>query len=105
MIGESRWAVRKAPDWRIPSWGLVAYLIIDDVLVGKLGELVKVPPDERFDKEVSRHLSAYVEKRVMPPDEIAPAILNMADDLMAGREITIRAGDYINLQNFLRGGK
>jgi hypothetical protein len=105
MIGESRWAVRKAPDWRIPSWGIVAYLIIDDVLIGRLGELVRIPPDGVFEKEVYKHLSAYVDKHEMPPDEIAPAILNMADDFMAGREITIRAGDYISLRSFFRSGK
>ena len=30
------------------------------------------------------------------------AILNLADDLMAGRSATLRAGDYVMLQNFAR---
>lgn len=105
---ESKWsvrAVRKSANWRIPSWGRIAYLIINGVFIGKLAELVQIAPDKHFDKVVAKHLSEYVDKGVMPPDEIAPAILNMADDLLAGSEITIRAGDYIALQNFLRGSK
>ena len=38
----------------------------------------------------------------MPPADIAPAILNMADDYIAGREVAIRAGDYISIQNHIR---
>ena len=24
-----KWVVRKAPEWRIPDWGVIAYLIIN----------------------------------------------------------------------------
>jgi hypothetical protein len=41
----------------------------------------------------------------MPPEAIAPAILNMADDVMAGRQVSLRAGDYIAIQNFARSSK
>ena len=68
-------------------------------------ELVQIIPDSRFDKVVTDHLRAYVDKGVKPPNEIASAILNLADDFMAGNQITIRAGDYISIQNFLRGMK
>ena len=103
MSEEARFIVRKAPEWRIPSWGILAYLIIN-YLDKRQEELVQVRPDERFDKVVTGHLRAYVEKGEMPPEDIAPAILNLADDFMAGREITIRAGDYIAIQNHLRRG-
>jgi len=38
----------------------------------------------------------------MPPPEIATAILNMADDFMAGRQVAMRSGDYLAIQNFIR---
>jgi hypothetical protein len=41
----------------------------------------------------------------MPPEEIAPTIMNLADDFAAGRQMCIRAGDYIAIQNYMRKGK
>jgi hypothetical protein len=41
----------------------------------------------------------------MPPTEIAPAIINLVDDYKAGRDMTLRTGDYISLQNYLRKAK
>ena len=38
----------------------------------------------------------------MPPEAIAPAVMNVADDVLAGRDVQLRAGDYIALQNFIR---
>jgi len=38
----------------------------------------------------------------MPPEEIAGPILNLADDFMNGREMTLKTGDYIALHNFMR---
>ena len=78
----------------------VYYLIILEAAVREWGERIQVRPDERFFKAVGEHVEAYVKKGVMPPKEIAPAIMNMADDFMSGRDITIRAGDYISLQEF-----
>jgi hypothetical protein len=37
-----------------------------------------------------------------PPKEIAAAIMNITDDLLSGREPVLRAGDYIQLQNYMR---
>jgi hypothetical protein len=99
---ELKWTVRKAPRWVIPFWQLFAYLIINGGLWKEASELVQIKPDERFNKAVTEHLQSYVEKGVKPPDEIASAILNLADDFLAGNQITIRAGDYISIQNYLR---
>lgn len=51
---------------------------------------------------IIRHVKAYVENGKMPPKDIAPAILNLADDFIAGREVTVRAGDYIALQTHFK---
>jgi hypothetical protein len=90
----------------VPSWVLdrrtwVMYLIINE----RIQDLVKffeLKPDAKFEESVKMHVKAYIEKNVMPPVEIAGAILNLADDQIAGRPMMLRAGDYIALQNFFR---
>jgi hypothetical protein len=93
-----------AVDWVVPFWWKVAYLIINDGIKG-IAEKFKNPIDARFNEFATKHLQAYVNDNKMPPAEIAPAIMNLADDFAAGREITIRAGDYIAIQGFMRQGK
>ena len=61
-----------------------------------------VKPDASFNKAVTSYVKEYVEKGKMPPEAIAPAIMNLADDFASGREMNIRAGDYISIQNYLR---
>jgi hypothetical protein len=100
----SKFAVA-VPHWILDKRWWVAYLIVNDLLRKELVELVEAAPDDRLMSLVKEHLNAYVEKGTMPPAEIAPAILNMADDLMAGRQPTVRAGDYIGLQTYMRQGK
>jgi hypothetical protein len=39
----------------------------------------------------------------MPPAEIATAIINVADDYLNGTDVVMKSGDYIAVQNFLRG--
>lgn len=86
----------------IPRWILVAYLIIN-WRMKDIAEQIKVKPGREFYATIAKHLGAYIVNDVMPPDEIAGAILNMADDYMANRPMNLRAGDYINIQNFIRG--
>lgn len=94
----------RVPEWAIPGWWLVAYKI-PPPLSQELAELIQIRPDERFEKVVTGYLRACVEEGVMPPDDIAPAILNLANDFVDGRELTIRTGDYIAIQNHLRRRK
>ncbi len=91
------------PEWIIARWILVAYLIINWQITN-LAEQIKVRPEAKFFDFVAKQVQAYVQKAVMPPDDIAPAILNLADDYMAGRPMNLRAGDYITIQNHLRRG-
>jgi hypothetical protein len=78
----------------------IAYLIILDLR--EVADIARYKPDDAFYSVVAQHMSAYMNEGKMPPEPIAPAILNLADDYMAGRSISIRAGDYISLQNFAR---
>jgi hypothetical protein len=83
----------------------VYYLVIVDKAAKKLGELLQARPDERFYEVFSKHVEAYVKDGTMPPAAIEGAVLNAADDYLAGRDVTLRAGDYIAVQNFVRGKK
>lgn len=83
---------------------LVMYLVIIDGLLKekRWAELAEIPPDEKFQAVVSEYVGAYLNDGVMPPEEIASAVLNIADDFLAGREPVLKAGDYIAIQNFIR---
>ncbi len=85
----------------VPRWVRVAYLIVN-FRVKELFKQIDIRPEKRFNEVVIKHLDAYVRDSVMPPKDIAPAILNLADDYMAGRPMSLRAGDYIAIQNHLR---
>ena len=90
-----------------PWWWRVAYLIIpypnrfDQTLLEGFDQIAR-GQDKAFNKLVETHLTAYLEKGVAPPAAIAGAIVNIAEDVVAGRTPTLRAGDYISLQTFKR---
>ena len=91
------------PEWIIKRWMIIAYLIFNPDVKDILARF-KVEPSAKFHATVTKYLNEYLYQNKMPPDEIAPAILNMADDLMAGREMHLRAGDYIMIEGFTRQG-
>jgi hypothetical protein len=93
-----------AVDWIVPFWWKVAYLIVNEGIKG-IADKFKNPIDERFSQFVTKQLQAYINDNKMPPAEIAPAIMNLADDFAAGRQMCIRAGDYIAIQGYMRQGK
>jgi hypothetical protein len=92
------------PQWAIPRWWLVAYKIVGP-LDQRYTELVDVPVDARFERTVSKYVSDYVNEGKLPAADIAPAILNLSNDLLNGREMIIRTGDYITIQNHIRNLK
>jgi hypothetical protein len=81
----------------------VYYLIIVDKLAHQFDQVLQARPDERFYQTFSQHVEAYVKEGKAPPKAIETPVLNAADDYMAGRDITLRAGDYIAVQSFIRG--
>ena len=88
-------------DWA-HFWWKVAYLIINWDKAKQFEKITKLAPDERFQSFVVNHVRALVDKKVAPPAEITAPIINLAEDISAGRELSLRAGDYIALQTFYR---
>ena len=88
IIDKRDWVKYKVyPDWHTR--------IIDS-------SILKTNPGVEFNKLVDTHVNAYIFNKTMPPEKIATAIINIADDYVNGREVVIRSGDYIALQNYAR---
>jgi len=85
-------------DWILKRKLIFYYLIVID----PLRQQTEINPGEQFEAVTARYMRAYIQEGTMPPPDIATAIVNMADDLLAGRQITVRSGDYIAIQNHLR---
>lgn len=101
MAGESRKLDLRLPEWIVKRWCIVCYLIIN-WRIKDLVEQIQFEPGEGFHKVVAEHLYEYVYNDVMPPDAIAPAIMNVAEDFISGNPVQFRAGDYIMVQNYVR---
>jgi hypothetical protein len=87
------------PSWILERWIIVAYLYPAPI---DITEQIRARPSERFYEVIGKHLRAYVDDGTMPPEAIAGPIMNLADDFMNGRDMTLKTGDYIALQNFMR---
>ena len=79
----------------------VRYLVLVNWHAKELGNVISSPADAGFMKFVDKHVQAYLDGTA-PPEAIQTAVMNIADDLSAGREVTLRAGDYVALQNQYR---
>ncbi len=88
-------------DHYIPRWIRVAYLILS-VKSQDIFKKMEVNTGDQFNKVVAKYLNAYITDGKMPPDDIATAILNLADEYMAGNVMNLRAGDYIAIHNHIR---
>jgi hypothetical protein len=82
---------------KIPKKEWVRYLVLIDWHHEKLGDIIKAQPSEKFNEFVMTTLQGYLEGK-MPSAAITPAIMNLAEDHIAGREMILRAGDYLSLQ-------
>jgi hypothetical protein len=99
-------------NWKQPLWVRhetildrriwVYYLVIRDAVVPVWEEQFEARPDEAFFERLGSFVAAYVNDGKRPPEEIAPAVMNVADDYISGRDLTLRAGDYIALQSYMR---
>jgi hypothetical protein len=86
-----------------PTW--VMYLIVVDGVLTKNPFLEKTKPTEKFFDMINRHVTSYITEGKLPPEQIASAVFNIADDVMGNRQVTVRAGDYISLMEFARANK
>jgi len=79
----------------------IKYLVMPTWHSKDFGNVIDVVPDATFTKFLEQHVQAYLEGK-KPPAAIESAVMNIADDYASGREITVRAGDYIALQSHYR---
>jgi len=80
----------------------IMYLVIVDKMLKKWANVMKVRPTDKFFDMVHGHVVDHAVRGVEPPKQIAAAILNIADDMMSGRDVVLRAGDYISLMDYAR---
>ena len=92
----------RRPDWHTPVWWKVAYLIIGPGGIREFEKIINIQPTEKFRVMVEKYVTAYLEDDVLPPKEIAPAILNIADQYAEHGLAEIRTGDYIMLQSYMQ---
>ncbi len=83
----------------------IMYLVIIDQMVKRHRDLIVERPDKRFDIMVQKLAMTHIVDGDEPPEEIRTAVMNVADDIMAERDVTLRAGDYIALMNYARENK
>lgn len=82
----------------------VKYLVLVNWHAKQLGDLIEWIPDATFNEFIENQVQRYLKGSELPK-AIQSAIMNIADDYMAGREVTLKAGDYIALQNHFRCSK
>ena len=81
---------------------VVMYYVVIDQMIAKYRDMLIARPTEKFYNMVHKEVMTHVIDGKEPQEQIRTAILNIADDMMSGREVTMRAGDYIALMNYAR---
>lgn len=76
----------------------VKYLVLVNWHGRQFENVLAKAPDDAFAGFVEKHVRTYLDGSA-PPEPIQSAIMNIADDYASGRDVTLRAGDYIALQN------
>jgi hypothetical protein len=81
---------------------IVMYLQVRDLMLARYRNELIARPTEKFYDMVYKEVMTHVIDGKEPHEQILTAVLNIADDMMAGRDVTMRAGDYIALMNYAR---
>ena len=95
----------KIPKAIIDRRDWVKYLVLVKWHNDKIGDIVKASPTKEFNAFVETTLNDYLSEGKLPASDIAPAIMNLADDHLAGKELVLKAGDYYALQTHFRAMK
>ena len=83
---------------------IVMYLVYPDWDRFKHREdMLKVNSDA-FQRFVQENVHSYIQGEKIDT-EIQTSIMNIADDILAGRDAAIRAGDYIALMGYAKKNK
>ncbi len=83
----------------------VMYLQLIDHVIKDYVDLLRVKPTEAFFSWLEKEVDGYLAGGKLSSPEIAAPIMNIADDLGAGREVTLRAGDAVTLMGYARKQK
>jgi hypothetical protein len=83
----------------------VMYLQVVDSVIKDHADLLRVKPTEQFFSWLEKEVGSYVSTGKLPASEIATPIMNMADDIGAGRDVSLRAGDAMALMSYARKQK
>jgi hypothetical protein len=86
------------------NWCLVSYLILGPDL-GNLQGWVEQDLPENFASTMANLVHGYLYENKIPPDAIAQTVINVTEDMLAGRQVILRAGDYIAVQKYMRAKK
>lgn len=86
-------------EWVLRHKLIVAYLYPPPI--DQIG-IVKIRPDDKFYRVLADELNSYITNGKQPAAEIAQTVYNMADDFFNNRPITLKTGDYISVQGYLR---
>lgn len=82
----------------------IMYLIPPPFHISELKEVFTGGRINPVTEVINTYTKAYMVENKEPPEQIAAAIHNFADDIASGREVVVRAGDYIAINNFIRAG-
>jgi hypothetical protein len=85
--------------------GVYMYLIIPDRHFLKYKNLFKVRPKEKFNDMVHELVVRHMTEEKTFKGPVFNALANISDDMLAGREVVLRAGDYIALVEYGRKNK
>lgn len=100
--------VRVLREIEIPKFAFrkdaIKYLTVN-FNANSVGNIIRSKLDKQFTDFAEEYVDAYIYDNKEPPTEIAVAIKNIADDVLSGREPVVRAGDYISIQNYIKGNK
>jgi hypothetical protein len=91
--------------WRITKGSEVMYLTdlwFTRHLADKYVELVQAEPTREFYQFIADNMNAVLDGEQIA-DEIEPVVMNLIDDRMNNRPMSLRTGDYIVLQRAFMG--
>ena len=96
----------KVPGWMLKRRTNIIYngnpLLSQD---RDVAENLAIAPDDKFYEFLAKHMNAYLDEGTTPPVEITTAILNISEDFLTDKIITMRTGDYVALQSYFRKNK
>jgi hypothetical protein len=85
--------------------GVLMYLVIIDRYFQRHKDLMKTRPTEKFNEMVSELVVEYMAGDKAFKGPVFNALANISDDMLAGREVSLRAGDYIALVEYGKENK